>query len=179
MVPAMTLIVPPSRNPVIELLRGGATATGARAFARVNADLDKIVSTLDKVERQGSFADFVRHIPMVRELKRDGDRFTIELQFKVTILSVRFGAKMRATRESREALRFDYIEGEPEALSLRFAGHKLEDKALLQIDVAYDADSLGFLAKYFLKNHPEIRDGAYAGTAISIVEALRTAIETT
>jgi hypothetical protein len=174
----MSIIIPPSRNPLVELQRNGKNvSSGARAFARLDADMAKMMHVLDQVERQGSFADFVRHIPMVRELKRQGERFVIGLQFKVSILSVKFGATLTATREDESALRLDYVDGEPAGLSLRFAGHPLEGKALLETSVFYDIDSLGWLAKHFLKHHPEIRDGAYAGTAIAIVEALRAAVE--
>jgi hypothetical protein len=172
------VIIPPARNPVVELLRSPVgISSGARAFARVDAPVASVLAAFDRIEKEGSFSAFVKHIPMVRELKRDGDRFRIELQFRVSVLSVRFGGTTRLVRESESAVRFDYIDGEPVGLSLRFAAHALEDKALLQIDVAFDIDSLGWLAKHFLRHHPEIRDGAHTGTAVAIVEALRRAVE--
>ena len=172
------MIIPPARNPVVELLRSPTgISSGARAFARVDAPVSALQVAFDRIEKDGSFAEFVKHIPMVRELKRNGDRFRIELQFRMSILSVRFGASMRLVRETPYAVRFDYIEGEPERLSLRFAAHELDGRSLLQIDVGYDIDSLGWLAKHFLRHHPEIRDGAHTGTAVAIVEALRHAVE--
>jgi hypothetical protein len=176
---AIMIIVPQSRNPVIELLRNDRRqSSGARGFAKVSVPQERLRATFDRIEQEGSFKAFVDHIPMVRDLRRERDRFVIELQFKVSILSVRFGATQRLVRESPDAVRFDYIEGEPRGLSLRFAGHPLEGaESLLQVDVGYDIDSLGWLAKHFLKHHPEIRDGAHAGTAVAIVEALRAGVE--
>lgn len=172
------VITPPGRNPVIELLRkSDGRSSGARAFALLDCTLPRLQEAFDRIEITGDFHSFVKHIPMVKELKKKGDRYAIELQFKVAILSVKFGAEMRLVREGPNAIRFDYIEGEPDGLSLRFAGHPMGDKVLLQIDVGYEIDSLGWLAKHFLRHHPEIRDGAHAGTAVAIVEALRTAVE--
>ena len=173
------LIVPPSRHAVVELVRNErGVASGARAFARVSAPVSVVQTTFDRIEREGAFAHFVAHIPLVRELRRDGDRFFIELQFKVSLLSVRFGARLRLVRESATSVRFDYIDGEPKQLTLRFAVVEAEPGlTVLQTVVGYDIDSLGWLTKYFLRHHPEIRDGAHAGTGLTMVEALRQAIE--
>lgn len=174
-------IIPQSRFPLIELQRDGrGRASGARAWARIDRDGAACKAALDQIEHEASFAKFVTHIPMVREIKREGALMRIDLQFKVAIVSVKFGAKTRLIRESENAVRMDYVEGEPAGLSLRFAYStppELAGKALLSISSAYDADSLGWLAKNFLRHHPEIRDGAQAGTAVAIVEALRKAIE--
>ena len=174
----MSVIIPPARNPVIELFRGtNGIASGARAFARIQAPQSQVRVAFDRIENEGSFAEFVRHIPMVKELKKVRDHFVIALQFRVAILSVGFGAEMRLVREGPDDVRFEYVKGEPRGLTLRFASHPLDDGSLMQIDVGFDIDSLGWLAKHFLKNHPEIRDGAHTGTAVAIVEALRTAVE--
>lgn len=174
-------VIPLSRAPLIELLRGpDGRATGARAWGLIDATPEKCKDALDRIGQEAEFSKFVRHIPMVKEIRRERDLFVIELQFKVSLISVKFGAKTRVVRESDNALRMDYVSGEPAGLSLRFAYEtppELGGKALLAVSSAYDADSLGWLAKHFLKNHPEIRDGAQTGTAVAIVEALRTAIE--
>jgi hypothetical protein len=174
----MSIIVPPADNAVIELLRGkDKKSIGARAFAKVAVSPQQIRAAFDRIEKEGSFKGFVEHIPMVRDLRRERDHMAIELQFKVAIVSVRFGATMRLVREGPDAVRFDFIDGEPRDLSLRFAGHALEGGAsLLEVGVGFDIDSLGWLTKYFLRHHPEIRDGAHAGTAVAIVEALRAAL---
>jgi len=174
-------IIPPTRFPLIELQRDSqGRANCARAWARLDVGVDACKAALDGIEREASFGEFVRHIPMVREIKREGDLMRIDLQLKVALFSVKFGAMTRLVRESERALRIDYVEGEPVGLSLRFAYSEpssLGGKALLITTSSYDIDSLGWLAKNFLRHHPEIRDGAQAGTAVAIVEALRTAIE--
>jgi hypothetical protein len=178
----MIEIVPPTRNPLIELLRDGrGRASGANAWARLDVDGAACRAALDAIERTASFAEFVKHIPMVREIRKDGDLMRIDLQFRVSVISVKFGAKARLRRESPNALCMDYVEGEPAGLTLRFAFSEpavLGGKALLMTSSAYEIDSLGWLAKNFLRHHPEIRDGAQTGTAVAIVEALRKAIET-
>jgi hypothetical protein len=174
-------VIPLSRLPLIELQRGpSGVSSGARAWALLDADATKCKAALDRIGEEANFARFVQHIPMVKEIRRERDLFVIELQFKVSLLSVKFGAKTRVVRAYEQPLRMEYVSGEPAGLSLRFAYEtppELGGKALLAISSAYDTDSLGWLAKHFLKNHPEIRDGAQTGTAVAIVEALRTAIE--
>ncbi len=177
----MDYVIPPARFPLIELHRDArGKSTGARAWARTEAKPEQCKAALDRLSTEADFGKFVEHIPMVREIRREGDLFRIELQFKVTVVSARFGAQTRVVRESDNALRMDYVDGEPKGLRLRFAyssPQELGGAALLHTESFFDPDSLGWLAKYFLKHHPEIRDGAQTGTAVAIIDALRSAIE--
>jgi hypothetical protein len=176
------VLIPRSRFPVLELQRDASgKSTGAQAWLRTTASAAQCQKALDDISEVANFKRFSQHIPMIRDIRRDGPHLVIELQFKVSLLSVKFGAKTHIVRESERAVRFDYVSGEPKGLSLRFAysnPEALPGETLLEVSSSFDPDSLGWLAKHFLKSHPEIRDGVQTGSAVATAEALRQSIET-
>ena len=44
-------------------------------------------------------------------------------------------------------------------------------------DGEFDLMSLGWLAKYFLRHHPEIQFGIFPGVALVLVDSLRRALD--
>ena len=47
---------------------------------------------------------------------------------------------------------------------------------MLRSTAAFDAMSLGWLAKYFLEHHPEIQFGVMPGVAIGLLASMRLAL---
>jgi hypothetical protein len=44
-------------------------------------------------------------------------------------------------------------------------------------DAEFEVKSLGWLAKYFLKHHPEIQYGIFPGVALALLDSLKRAAE--
>ena len=108
---------------------------------------------------------------MVRHIKRTGDIIDLGLQFRVAFLSVKFGTMMRLALESGVA-KLSYISGEPRDLALTVRLHPEGDAAsVIELEVGFDVDSLGWVTKYFLKHHPEIRMGIFSGVACTVISA--------
>ena len=76
------------------------------------------------------------------------------------------------------AMELRYVEGEPRDLRIRHEVHdaSVEGASVLFTTVSFDALSLGFLAKYFLKHHPEIRFGVFPGSALTLSDAVLRAV---
>jgi hypothetical protein len=117
-------------------------------------------------------------IPMLDRVHVEGDRATVHLKFGIGLFSARFAFKVQRVAEEGRALELRYLEGEPKDLLIR---HELRDAStpdvtLLYTTIAFDAFSLGFLAKYFLKHHPEIRFGVFPGSALTLSDAVHRAV---
>ena len=71
-----------------------------------------------------------------------------------------------------------WVSGEPRGIRLRFDLEPLDDgkACMLRSSAAFDAMSLGWLAKYFLKHHPEIQFGVMPGVAVGLLESMRQAL---
>jgi hypothetical protein len=116
---------------------------------------------------------------MMSRVKRTGDRAAIDLKFKISLFSVGFQFVLDILREHEKHLELRWVAGEPRGICLRFELEPLDDGAACQIRShgAFDAMSLGWLAKYFLKHHPEIQFGIVPGVAVGLLESMRRAVE--
>ena len=47
---------------------------------------------------------------------------------------------------------------------------------MVDVDASFEVESLGWLVKYFLKHHPEIRHGIFPGVALVLHDSLRRAV---
>ena len=72
------------------------------------------------------------------------------------------------------------VGGDIKQLHIRF---ELDDhgdgSSTLRATISFDPFSLGWLSKYFLKHHPEIRYGIFPGCAYGLADAMKQAAEGT
>jgi hypothetical protein len=68
---------------------------------------------------------------------------------------------------------------EPKDIRLRFTLTPTEGgrACSAEADVEFDLTSLGWMAKYFLRHHPEIQFGVFPGVALVLVDSLRRAAD--
>lgn len=145
----------------------------ARAVARIERPVSEVWKVVQDVEL---YAD---RIPMMHRVRMSGDRATVDLKFKIALFSVGFQFVLDVTRKHEEFVELCWVSGEPRGIRLRFDLEPLDDgKACrLRSTGEFDALSLGWLAKYFLKHHPEIQFGVMPGVAVGLLEAMRDATE--
>ena len=154
----------------VELARGEPRS--AVAAMRVQAPVSRIWALVEQVERFDGF------VPMLHQVRRQGDVARIGLRFKIALFSVGFEFKARVTQEPQRWLELSWLDGEPRDLRLRFDLRPLgEAETLLHTTASFDVNSLGWLAKYFLKHHPEIKYGVFPGVAVALADSVRKAVE--
>jgi hypothetical protein len=142
---------------------------GASARTRIPRPVREVWATVSDVE------GWARQLPMVRKATRRGDELTLELGFKVAFFSVGFAFSARARRQDEEWLELSWTAGEPRDIVLRLALTPADDGRACDVESAaqFDLMSIGWLAKYFLRHHPEIQLGVFPGVTIALLEALR------
>jgi carbon monoxide dehydrogenase subunit G len=150
---------------------GDGRARSAVAIGRIERPLDRVWAIVDDVDA------FPERLPMIHRIRLDGDRATVQLKFKLSLFSVGFEFVVDVRREERRSVELRWVSGEPRDIQLRFDLEPLDGGAatLLRTTGAFDVMSLGWLAKYFLKHHPEIQFGVLPGVAIGLFESVRQA----
>jgi hypothetical protein len=115
-------------------------------------------------------------VPMVSKVKLEGQRVTVSLKFRISLFSVGFEFVADATVEENRSLELRHVAGEPRGLRLRF--DVLPDGAgsIVYAAVSFDVMSLGWLAKYFLRHHPEIQYGIFPGAALALLDSMRRSV---
>jgi ribosome-associated toxin RatA of RatAB toxin-antitoxin module len=161
-------------KPIIEVdLDAAGKPIGATATARIAASPARVWQFIENVEGYSGI------VPMLHKVKRQGDRVTVHLKFKISLFSVGFDFTADATYEAAKWLELRWVAGEPRALRIRY---ELEDggdgSCRVRCYITFDTFSLGWLAKYFLKHHPEIQFGIFPGCALALVDAMKRAAET-
>lgn len=163
-----------SDKPIIEVeLDGAGKPVAATATARIAATPARVWEFIENVEGYSGI------VPMLHKVKRQGDRVTVHLKFKITLFSVGFDFTADATYEAARWLELRWVSGEPRNLFIRY---QLDDDAgggcRVRATISFDPFSLGWLAKYFLKHHPEIQFGIFPGCALALVDSMKRAAET-
>jgi ribosome-associated toxin RatA of RatAB toxin-antitoxin module len=167
-------VVAASRDPLVRVTLGPDDAPrGAVAAVRVAAPPARVWAIIRDVEAYPS------RIPMIDRVTVDGDRLTMRLAFRIALFTARFGYTARVTRDEGRSLEVHYESGEPRDLHLRFDLVPTPDGAatLLYVASAFDLSTLGWLVKFFLKHHPEIRYGVYPGSSLALLDSIRQAAE--
>jgi carbon monoxide dehydrogenase subunit G len=162
------------RDPVVRIRTGSdRKPNGAAATVRIDRPIADVWAAIADVETFGNF------IPMVSRAKRSGDDVTFDLKFKIGFFSVGFQFSAHATYEEQRWLELRWTAGEPKDIRLRFEVSAVDDgrATLVTGDGEFDVMSLGWLAKYFLRHHPEIQFGIFPGVALVLVDALRRATD--
>lgn len=148
-------------------------ATSATAEARIAAPISRLWNVIYDVER------FPERVPMIHKVRLDGTRATVQLKFKLALFSVGFEFVVDVRSEKEKWLELAWVSGEPRGIKLRLDLESIEDgtATMLRSTGAFDVMSLGWLAKYFLKHHPEIQFGVLPGVALGLLESMRIAAE--
>lgn len=160
-------------KPIIEVDVGAdGTPASATATTRIGAPPAKVWSFIADVDR------YPERVPMISKVKRDGDRVHVHLKFKISLFSVGFDFLADAKYEEGKWLDLQGVSGEPRELRIRF---ELVDggdgTSTIKSTISFDTFSLGWLAKYFLKHHPEIRYGIFPGCAYALADSMKRAAE--
>jgi ribosome-associated toxin RatA of RatAB toxin-antitoxin module len=148
-----------------------AAPFGARAQVVIAAPPERVWQLLTSFDR------YPEKVPMIHAATLDGDRLTLALRFRMAIFSTTFEFTARVEREEGRRLSLSWIEGLPREIHVGFDLTPTPQGTLLACDLSYDIRSLGWVVKYFLKHHPEMALGSYAGTALVLVDAVRRAAE--
>lgn len=166
-------VVERADTPLVHVRLGADGApVGATAARRLHAPKDRawrVITSLD---------DLAHRIPMMDKVHVEGSRATVHLKFGIGLFSARFAFKVERVLEEGRSIELRYLEGEPRDLLIRheLVAASAPGDTLLYTTVAFDAFSLGFLAKYFLKHHPEIRFGVFPGSALTLSDAVARAV---
>jgi ribosome-associated toxin RatA of RatAB toxin-antitoxin module len=170
----MTTATAPSPRPTIEVRFGAdGLPAGAIATATIDRPLARVWSVISDVER------YPGRVPMIDKVGRDGQRIKIDLRFAVSFISVGFHFIADMTVEPERWLELRWHSGEPRGIRLRFDLDPIDGGRATQVrsDAEFDVKSLGWLAKYFLKHHPEIQYGIFPGVALALLDSLKRAAE--
>ena len=170
---------PPSQReaqgngPVVQVrVSSDGRPLGAAASVRLERPVPEVWAALRDIER------YAKHLPMVHRVEQQGDDITFFLRFKIGFFSVGFQFTARATRQDEKWLELRWVAGEPRDIRLRFELTPADDgkACVVSGDGEFDMMSLGWLAKYFLKHHPEIAFGIFPGVALVLVDSLQRAV---
>jgi hypothetical protein len=125
-------------------------------------------------------------VPMLSRVRRDGNRVTVSLRFRITLFSVGFEFVADVVEDPGRSFELRYVSGEPRGILIRFELEPVpgeagagKDATRVRTFIAFDAMSLGWLTKFFLKHHPEIQFGIFPGCALALAESMRRAVEST
>jgi carbon monoxide dehydrogenase subunit G len=157
-------------TPLLRVLLDAAGApVGATGCWRIPAPPARVWAVLEDVDR------YAGRIPMVDKVVRRGDRVELHLRFRISLFSVHFSFEASVQRDPGRSVDIRWISGEPRNAHIHLELEPIEGGAatLLHATTRYDIDSLGWLVKYFLKHHPEIRYGVHTGSVMTILEAMR------
>lgn len=117
-------------------------------------------------------------VPMLEKVELKGDRVVVKLRFGVSLFSAGFAFTADVKREERRSVELTHVAGEPDRLVLRYDLDPLEENVTqVHAGITFEPDSLGWLAKYFLRHHPEIRYGIFPGCAVALIESMRIVVE--
>lgn len=163
-------------GPLVQVRLGaGGLPIAARAAGRIAAPPERVWAMITDVE------SYARHVPMMTRVRQQGDRVTVDLGFKVSLFSVGFHFVAEVQKdEAARSLILRGVSGEPRDLRLSFLVEPCGDEegaTLLHTSGEFDPLSVGWLAKYFLKHHPEIQVGMFPGVSLSLLGAMKKAAE--
>ncbi len=145
-------------------------AVAAQIIHRPVADVWALVSDVKS---------YPGRVPMLEKVDLKGDRVTVKLKFGISLFSVSFAFTAAVDAVPEKSIELTHVSGEPDRLVLRYDLEPADDGKATQVHagITFEPDSLGWLAKYFLKNHPEIRYGIFPGCAVALVESMRLVAE--
>jgi ribosome-associated toxin RatA of RatAB toxin-antitoxin module len=161
-------------DPIVQIrLAPDGRPLGASAVTRIARPIARVWEVVADVER------YAGRVPMISRLRKQGARIEVDLKFKVALFTAGFEFTADVTSEHERWLEIRWVAGEPRGIHLRFELTSIEDgrACLVRGDGSFDAMSLGWLVKYFLKHHPEIQHGIFPGVTLILLDSMRRAAE--
>jgi ribosome-associated toxin RatA of RatAB toxin-antitoxin module len=161
-------------GPLVAIRSDAAGRPLAAAAGRlIEAPVDRVWALVSDV------ASYPGRVPMLEKVELKGDRVVVRLKFGISLFSVKFSFTAAVSTVEKRTIELKHVAGEPDKLVLRYDLESLDDGSvtLVHAGIAFDPDSLGWLAKYFLRHHPEIRYGIFPGSAVALVESMRLVAE--
>jgi ribosome-associated toxin RatA of RatAB toxin-antitoxin module len=159
--------------PVVEVRFGpDGMPTGASARALLPCPPARVWAVIEALER------YPERVPMIDRMRRDGGRVTIDLRFKMAFFSVKFHCVVDIVIDPGRSLELSWVSGEPRDIRLRFEVEPApgdDGKSMLRTDAQFDVYSVGWVAKYFLRHHPEIQYGIFPGVALALLDSIHRA----
>lgn len=144
----------------------------AVAAQLINAPVGKVWEAVSDVKR------YPGRVPMLEKVDLTGDRVVVKLRFGMSLFSVGFSFTAAVSKVDGKTIELNHVSGEPDRLVLRYDLEPVEaDMTQVHAGITFEPDSLGWLAKYFLRHHPEIRYGIFPGCAVALVESMRSVAE--
>jgi ribosome-associated toxin RatA of RatAB toxin-antitoxin module len=144
------------------------TPASATATTRVGAPAARVWSAIADVDRYPSF------VPMLASVRRDGERVTVHLKVKIAFFTASFHFVASVKLEEGRWLELRSTAGEPRDMHMRFDLTDGGDgTTTLRTTMSFDPFSLGWMTKYLLKHHPEIRYGLFPGCAYGLADSMK------
>lgn len=169
-------VAPGPNEPVAQVhLDAEGRPSGATAVALIAAPPAAVWASLR------DFEGAVTRIPMLSKIHIEEQRITVGLRFKISLFSARFQFTGELSIDEGQRLELRHLTGEPRNIHVVYELTPADEgrSTLLRASISFDILSLGWLVKFFLKHHPEIQLGVYAGTALVLVDAVRRGLEAT
>jgi ribosome-associated toxin RatA of RatAB toxin-antitoxin module len=161
----------PTRIHVDVELGSDGQPRAAEAEARLSRSAARVWAAIIDVD------GYPGRVPMIHRVRRDGERVTVSLRFKLALFSVGFQFVADVRVDPERTLELRGVSGEPKGLLLRFDLRPDGPEAcLVRVRSALDVSSLGWLVKVFLRHHPEIALGVMPGVALSLIDSMRRAV---
>lgn len=167
-------LVERAHGPLIQIHLGAdGGPVGATAARRIRAPKERVWRIMTDLDGMAG------RVPMMQKIQRDGRFVTVHLRFGLSLFSAHFAFKVEHVIDEGRAIELRYVEGEPRDITIRqeLVAASTPDATLLYTSIDYDVFSLGFLTKFFLKHHPEIRYGVIPGSALTLLDSVRKAAE--
>jgi hypothetical protein len=160
-------------DPVLRIASGSdGRPVAASAIGRIDATVDRIWKVLTDVER---YAD---RVPLMDRVRVRGDVIDFGLRFRVSFFSVAFSFQSQLRMVDHRSVSLIYRSGEPKDITIDYALQPLPGNAnasVLGVHIGFDVMSIGWLARVFLKHHPEIQYGIHPGCALALFDSMRKA----
>lgn len=156
------------------------------AVALVDAPLEKVVDQVQRIRtHRGGFLRDVNIVNKVTFLGEEGDRLRIRLElcYRFFLFRAKFQVDADVTVDDKGSLNLVGVSGKPQGLRAHFRAQPVvideggPEQTLVYCSLRFDVHSLGWLADYFLRHHPEIELGVFSATAPIIVLTLKEAVE--
>src|SRR5437868_2333747 len=112
--------------------------TGSQAEARLEVPPSRVWAVVTDLD------GYAGRVPMVSRVRREGDRVTIQLKFKIALFSVHFEFTVEVRKEEGRWIELKWVAGEPRDILLRFDLEPLDDSnaCLLRAEGRLDPTSL-------------------------------------
>jgi hypothetical protein len=161
-----------SHDPFVRIDWQRGHPVAAAAMGWVGATPARVWSVLTDVEA------YAERVPLMNRVRRKGDVIEFRLALKLAFFSVGFSFESSLATVDGRSVTLRYRNGEPKDMLIEYLIEPLPqpDQCALAVHVGFDVDSIGWLARFFLKHQPAIRYGVHPGCALALFDSMRRAV---